>query len=70
MDIQKILVSQINPAPYNPRKDLGPGDLDYEKLGRRCYMMEISEMYCDVIITRWQNFTGKEAVKIDNNTTP
>ena len=34
-----------------------------EKLGRRCYMMEISEMYCDVIIQRWQNYTGKQAIK-------
>lgn len=36
-----------------------------EKLGRRCYMMEIDQHYCDVIIQRWQNFTGKEAIKID-----
>ena len=35
-----------------------------EKLGRRCFMMEIDEHYCDVIIQRWQNFTGKEVVKI------
>lgn len=36
-----------------------------EKLGRRCFMMEIDEHYCDVIIQRWQNFTGKRAEKID-----
>ena len=35
-----------------------------EKLGRRCFMMEIDEHYCDVIIQRWQNYTGKEAVKV------
>jgi len=38
-----------------------------EKLGRRCYMMEIDEHYCDVIIERWQQFTGKQAVRIDGN---
>lgn len=32
-----------------------------EKLNRRCYMMEIDEHYCDVIITRWQDFTGQKA---------
>ena len=32
MDIQKVSVSQINPAPYNPRQDLQPGDQEYEKL--------------------------------------
>ncbi len=36
-----------------------------EKLGRRCYMMEIDEHYCDVIRTRWEAFTGKKAVKLD-----
>ena len=32
-----------------------------EKTGRTCYTMEISENYCDVIIERWQNFTGQKA---------
>jgi len=36
-----------------------------EKLDRRCYMMEIDPHYCDVIIERWQNYTGKKAVRID-----
>ena len=34
MKIKTISVEQINPAPYNPRKDLQPGDLEYEKLKR------------------------------------
>ncbi|AWX56895.1 transcriptional regulator [Brevibacillus brevis] len=34
MDIRKIPVSKINPAPYNPRIDLQPGDIEYEKLKR------------------------------------
>jgi DNA modification methylase len=38
-----------------------------EKLNRRCFMMEISEAYCDVIIQRWQNFTGNQAVRTDGN---
>ncbi len=38
-----------------------------EKLGRKCRMMEIDEYYCDVIIQRWQNFTGKQAVKLNGN---
>lgn len=32
MDIQKIPVAKLNPAKYNPRKDLKPGDPEYEKL--------------------------------------
>jgi ParB-like chromosome segregation protein Spo0J len=34
MNIQKIPIGQINPAAYNPRKDLKPGDPEYEKLKR------------------------------------
>tara|TARA_Y100000589_G_scaffold145265_1_gene138917 strand:- start:779 stop:2011 length:1233 start_codon:yes stop_codon:yes gene_type:complete len=33
-----------------------------EKTSRKCYGMEISPAYVDVIIKRWQDFTGKEAV--------
>ncbi len=36
-----------------------------EKLDRRCYMMEIDEHYNDVIIKRWEDFTGKKAMKLD-----
>jgi DNA modification methylase len=32
-----------------------------EKTKRKCFMMELDEKYCDVIIKRWQDFTGKEA---------
>lgn len=32
MQIRKVAVSDINPAPYNPRIDLKPGDTEYEKL--------------------------------------
>ena len=33
-----------------------------EKTNRKCYGMEISPKYCDVIIQRWENATGKKAV--------
>jgi ParB-like chromosome segregation protein Spo0J len=32
MEIKTIPVSKINPAPYNPRKDLKPGDPEYDML--------------------------------------
>ena len=32
-----------------------------EQLNRRCYMMELDPHYCDVIISRWEKLTGKEA---------
>ena len=33
-----------------------------ENTGRRCYGMELDERYCDVIIKRYQEYTGKEAI--------
>lgn len=32
-----------------------------EKTGRRCFGMEIDPKYCDVILARWEKFTGKTA---------
>ena len=32
-----------------------------EQLGRKCYGMEISPAYCDVIVKRWENLTGRKA---------
>jgi len=35
-----------------------------ERLNRECYMMEIDPHYCDVIIKRFEDYTGEKAVKI------
>lgn len=35
-----------------------------EQLDRKCYIMELDCRYCDVIIQRWENLTGKKAVKV------
>tara|TARA_Y100001963_G_scaffold159944_1_gene266388 strand:+ start:7119 stop:8321 length:1203 start_codon:yes stop_codon:yes gene_type:complete len=32
-----------------------------EKTGRKCYGMELDPHYCDVIIKRWEDYTGKSA---------
>lgn len=33
-----------------------------ETTGRVCYTMELQPKYCDVIVRRWQNFTGQRAI--------
>lgn len=33
-----------------------------EQLGRRCLMIELDPVYCDVIVKRWENLTGDKAV--------
>ncbi len=35
-----------------------------ERLGRRCYGMEIEPRYVDVAVKRWEEFTGLEGVKV------
>jgi hypothetical protein len=32
-----------------------------EKTARNCFMMELDPHYCDVIVARWEKFTGKKA---------
>ena len=36
-----------------------------EQLNRKCYMMELDPHYIDVIIQRWENFTGEKAIKLN-----
>ena len=42
-----------------------------EKTNRLCFMMEFEPHYCDVIVKRWEEFTGKKAVLLNggNNET-
>jgi DNA modification methylase len=36
-----------------------------EKTNRNAYLMELDPKYCDVIIKRWQDFTGEKAIHAD-----
>ena len=38
-----------------------------EQTKRRCYMIELDPHYCDVIIQRWENFTGGKAEKLNDD---
>lgn len=35
-----------------------------EQLGRKCRIMELSPEYCDVIVDRWEAWTGEKAIKL------
>lgn len=36
-----------------------------EQLKRRCFVCELDEHYCDVIIARWENLTGQKAELVE-----
>jgi len=36
-----------------------------EKTNRKCYGMEIDPHYCDVIVKRWEEFSGKKAERVE-----
>jgi DNA modification methylase len=46
---------------YEPFGGAGSTFLAAEQLGRKCYGMEISPQYCDVIVKRWETLTGRQA---------
>ena len=46
---------------YDPFLGSGTTLIAAEKTGRKCYGMELDPKYCDVIVKRWEDFTGKKA---------
>ena len=52
----------VNRICYDPFLGSGSTLLGCEKTNRICYGFELEPKYIDVIIERWQNFTGKEAI--------
>lgn len=49
---------------YDPFLGSGTTLIAAEQLGRKCYGMEISPAYCDVIVKRWETLTGKKAERV------
>ena len=48
---------------YEPFCGTGTTLVAAEQLGRKCYGMEISPAYCDVIVKRWETLTGRKATR-------
>jgi DNA modification methylase len=49
---------------YEPFAGSGPQIIAAERLDRRCCAIELVPQYCQVIIDRWEAFTGKKAEKV------
>lgn len=50
---------------YEPFGGSGSTLIACEKTKRKCYMMEIDPHYVDVIVARWEKYTGKKAELIN-----
>ncbi len=50
-------------AVLDPFSGSGTTIIACEQLGRRCYAMELEPKYVDVAVARWENFSGKKAIK-------
>lgn len=55
------IVKKATGIVFEPFCGSGTTLIASEKEERRCFGMELDEKYCDVVINRWQNFTGKTA---------
>ena len=62
----KILqVSSNCDLVYDPFGGSGSTLIACEQIGRNCFVVELDEKYCQVIINRWEKLTGQKAVKVD-----
>lgn len=51
----------VETSVYEPFGGTGTTLIACEKHNKTCYIMELDPLYCDVIIKRWEDFTGKKA---------
>jgi DNA modification methylase len=48
---------------YEPFAGSGTALIAAEETGRTCYALELAPAFCDVIVSRWERFTGGQAVR-------
>jgi DNA modification methylase len=56
--------SKAGETVYDPFVGSGTTLIAAEMTARKCYAIEIDPAYCQVVIERWQNFTGKKAKRL------
>lgn len=65
--MRRPIVNNSSPgqAVYDPFLGSGTTVIAAEKEGRHCYGLELEPKYVDVIIARWEQYTGEKAVRDD-----
>jgi DNA modification methylase len=59
--MERAIRNHKNGNVYDPFLGSGSTLIAAQKTGRRCYGLEIDPIYCDVIVKRWEAYTGKTA---------
>jgi len=61
--MERVMKSSAPSGAITTEPFLGSGStlIAAEKTNRKCYGMELDPKYCDVIVKRWEDFTGKKA---------
>jgi DNA modification methylase len=54
-------MTDTSDAVYEPFGGSGSTLIACEKTNRKCFMMELDTHYCDVIVARWEKYTGQKA---------
>jgi DNA modification methylase len=49
---------------YEPFAGSGTTLIACERTGRACIAMELDPGYCDVVVRRWEEFTGRKAERV------
>tara|TARA_Y100001968_G_C19187210_1_gene633374 strand:- start:216 stop:818 length:603 start_codon:yes stop_codon:yes gene_type:complete len=62
--MERIIKSSSKKKVIEPFLGSGSTLIACEKTNRICYGMELDTKYCDVIIERWEQFTGQKAKKL------
>jgi len=57
--------SDLNGIVLDPFSGSGTTIIAAEQTERRCYAMEVSPVYCDIAVNRWELFTGEKAVRLE-----
>jgi DNA modification methylase len=52
---------------YEPFAGSGTAIVACELTGRRCYALELSPAFCDVVVSRWEGVTGKQAERVPSD---
>jgi DNA modification methylase len=64
--IRRMVEAHTRPgeAVYEPFAGSGTALVACEQLGRSCYALEVSPAFCDVVVQRWEELTGKQAERM------